>query len=104
MAAEDAPVHEDLPNLDALAAGAQGILHGLPGADDRDAAELLGKVNADVGVPCLSHHALLVEGQVPQPMLHHLQCQGGFECAVPGSRKLGLGRHVNITHWTYLHR
>lgn len=66
-------MHQDLADLDALAAGAQRILHALPAADDRHAAQLLGEVNADVRVPCLRDHALLLEGQVPQPMLDHLQ-------------------------------
>ncbi len=65
-------MHQDLADLDALAAGAQGILHALPAADDGHAAQLLGKVNADVRVLCPRHHALLRKRQVPQAVLHHL--------------------------------
>ena len=66
-------MHQDLADLDALAAGAQRVLHALPAADDGHPAQLLRKVHADVGVACRGHHALLPERQVPQAVLHHLQ-------------------------------
>ena len=93
-----APVHQDLADLDALAAGAQRVLHGLSAADDGHPAQLLGKVDARVGVPRRRHHALLLEGQVPQAVLHHLHqppdvsCRGPCrEVRVPGALP-GLGR------------
>jgi len=42
------PVHQDLANLDAFAAGTQGILHGLATADDAHSTQLLGKVNTHI--------------------------------------------------------
>ena len=46
--AKRSPVHQDLPNLDALAAGAQGILHGLAAADYGHPAQLLRKVDSNI--------------------------------------------------------
>ena len=71
------PVHQDLADLDALAASAQSILHALPAADDGHAAQLLGKVNANVRMPRPGHHALLCEREVSQAVLHHLRANIG---------------------------
>ncbi len=65
-------MHQNLADLDALAAGAERVLHALAAADDGHAAQLLGEVNADVRVARLGHNTLLMEGQVAQAVLHHL--------------------------------
>jgi len=45
-------VHQDLANLDAFAAGSQGILHGLATADDAHSTQTLGKVHTTVLRAC----------------------------------------------------
>jgi hypothetical protein len=65
-------VHQDLADLDALAAGAQRVLHRLTAADDGHAAEALGKVDAHVLLPRRRHNRPLLEWQVPQARLNHL--------------------------------
>ena len=82
-------MHEDLANLDALAAGPQRILHALPAADDADATQPLGKVNSHVLVPGGSDHCALSKGQVPQASLHHLQA-GALQVRLPAD----LGRQT----------
>ena len=62
---------QNLADLDALAACAQRVLHGLTGADDGDAAELVAELDAAVLVARGRRHAALRERQVAQPVLHH---------------------------------
>ena len=69
------PVHQDLANLDALAAGSEGILHGLSAADDADATQLLCKVDTDILRACGSDDGVLCKWQVAQASLHHLKQQ-----------------------------
>lgn len=66
------PVDQDFADLDALAAGPQRVLHGLPAADDGHAAQALGKVHPHVLLPRGCGDCLLREGQVPQASLDYL--------------------------------
>ena len=66
-------MHQDLADLDALAAGPQCILHAFPAADDGHPTQAPRKVHTHVLLPCWGHDSTLLEGQVPQPSLHDLQ-------------------------------
>ena len=68
-----APVHQDLADLDALAARAQRVLHRLAAADDRHAAQLLREIDADVRLPRRREHRLFGKRQVPEPGLDDLR-------------------------------
>ena len=46
--AQALPVDQDLANLDALAAGTQGILHGLPTPDDAHTTQPLRKIHTHI--------------------------------------------------------
>ena len=70
-------MYENLSDLDALAAGSQGILKSLSAADDADAAELLGKVHAHIGPASGSDDPFLCERQMTKASLHHLKARQG---------------------------
>mmetsp|Transcript_145005 Transcript_145005/g.377277 ORF Transcript_145005/g.377277 Transcript_145005/m.377277 type:complete len:227 (+) Transcript_145005:58-738(+) len=61
---------QDLADRDASAARAEGVLHGLPGADDRHPAELRSPADAAVQRPGGGLDLLLAEGQ---------QSEGGLD-------------------------
>lgn len=69
------PVDEDFADFDALAARAQGVFERLAAADDADAAQFLGEIDAHIRPPRRRDHALLRERQMPQSSLHHLTSQ-----------------------------
>ena len=59
------PVHEDFADLDALAAGTQGVLHALAAADDGHTAKLLCEVHAHILASRGCQDCLLCEWQMP---------------------------------------
>ena len=71
-------MYEDLANLDALAAGTQGILHGLSTADDAHAAQLLGKVDTHILRASGCDDCVLSKGQMTKACLNHLLHQYMF--------------------------
>ena len=52
-------MYEDLADLDALAAGSEGVLHGLPTPDHADPTQLLGKIDSHIGPARRRNHAPL---------------------------------------------
>ena len=64
---------QDFADLDALAAGAQGVLEGLSTANDAHPAQHLGKVDADICPARGRDDALLCERQVAQARFNNLQ-------------------------------
>ena len=67
------PVHQDLANLDAFAAGTQGILHGLATADDAHSTQTFGKVHTTVLRACGCCDCQLCKWQKSKTSFHNLR-------------------------------
>ena len=90
------PVNEDLANLDALAAGSERVLHGLPAADDGHPTQALGKVHAHILLARGCGHCLLCERQMPQTSLHHLRTSPKYQpevYLVPSAAEPNVDHH-----------